>query len=310
MRSKVSLVKALLIIAGVLIFIALLYMVLPTSASRAETAAMYASLADVSNVNSKSLFKQFSYEKTIVDSGVLDEDEYGGLTILKDLFTPEENKQEFAPSKFTAESITGLIEQANGETGGNTDFKSLTLNGSVYVNVRQTRDWATVQATSGSVVSSHGCMLFACAAAKSNLAGELYGVQNLLQDLGYTVSVNNAGNFSVSPKLPCVGLDSSKKYANGTTACTPQSIFGTLGISCSADKGNAFVYDNGIWLIHISNDSSHYFSSSGSHWFLIVGADNDYYYVVNGSGKAGEMGGKIEKKHLVRNIINHAYKVG
>lgn len=207
-----------------------------------------------------------------------------------------------------------LKDKYNGTTiNPNDTWKKQQYGRAVYITQKQGyKGWQTVKNDSNQSLKSAGCMWFACSSAASIATGKVIGVEDLLKAVGYTVNHNN-GTFTINGMLPCVGMDSGKKYANGTKA-TPTALLSTVGVSCSEDKGSIPTnvnYSNSILLIHCKNDNEGKLSSGGQHWFLIVGEDNGKYVIVEGSGSAAGSNGSVGfcDKSYVHSKLNHCYVV-
>lgn len=185
------------------------------------------------------------------------------------------------------DSVQDAIQAHCDAEGSNADAWAVEERASgTYLRMKQTDDWSEVIADTGSSVSKQGCMLFALAATIANYSNRVYGVDELLRDLGYKVNMDTSGKWQVDPKLPCVGLDPTAITPIGAYM-KPESILSKCGYPCSSD-GQKIEQDklaNGYYLVHAKNDYGHVVSSSGEHWFLIVGVDGSNYETVCTSAK-------------------------
>lgn len=171
--------------------------------------------------------------------------------------------------------------------------------------------------TSGNTLKDYGCLWFSLATIVTNVTGEVYGVENLLADVGYSISFVN-GKWKVTPNIGKVGVYPSYMHPGGTgdVPATAKDILSkcTAGISVSNnldfDELENATFDNGeLYLVHIQNDTSHNMAAApaNEHWFIIYGKDNTNFFIANGAGNAKTSGvGSIE---YAEGKLNHIYKV-
>lgn len=186
-----------------------------------------------------------------------------------------------------AEIKNAIQEHCSAEGSKESSWKVYSHSTGTYLYMMQNEDWSDAKASNGSLISKEGCMLFACSSAVSNLTHQVYGVDELLRALGHYANMNNNGKWEAAPPLPCVGADSSKTSANGTTML-PESILARAGVKCSGDGATIedSKFTSGCYLVYTSNDSKKLVSESGKHWFLIMGVNGDNYELACvGSGK-------------------------
>ena len=200
---------------------------------------------------------------------------------------------------------TAIAEHCTSWGGYDTaNWSTQEINGVYYPRQLQSKAlFSGVQNTANQTIKGKGCMWYAMQTIVSAKSGELWGIEDLLTKVGYTVTYSN-GVMTTNTKLPCVGLDSSKVYADGSTTATPDAILNATGkVTCSGDKGSdsSQIDSSKICLVHITGEPTpRQMSSGGEHWFLIVGESGNNYIIANDPST------QVSKDRL-HQYLNHLY---
>lgn len=197
-----------------------------------------------------------------------------------------------------------------------TDGWSYGSNGFLKQNQSTGSYWGSAGRT-GNTLMDKGCMWFTLATIVTNVTGNVYGVENLLVDVGYTVSFSNK-KWQVSPTIIKVGQDSAHRHpgGTGTVPSTPYDILAACnaGISVSSNLNfseleNCTFSDGEMFLVHIADDTEGRMASTTNreHWFIIYGKSGTDFLIANGGGSARNSGkGDIA---YARTHLNCIYKV-
>lgn len=195
--------------------------------------------------------------------------------------------------KFDGNNLDSALAEKYGESTASSAWTTENVGGNIYVKQMQScGKFTMISDESSNTMSGAGCMWFACSQAASTWSGTLIGVEDLLTNVGYTVTYNESiGSYTTDKPLPFIGSHSGKKFPNGNP-CTVDGVLSTVGISTSDNSSiDIDKLNSGFYLVHASKDSDHLLSSGNGlqHWFLIVGTDDSgNYLIANGSGAAGK----------------------
>jgi hypothetical protein len=186
-----------------------------------------------------------------------------------------------------AEQVTALKTESGYNNSYYTNYlKQVSIDGHDYVwESQRTGAWSSF-APNGDSVASAGCFLYASAALVGAEMGRVYTIENLLTDLGGTVTTDASGMFTVSNSpISRVGGDIStlnrilSSSGCGKTATTVSSIDGN-----KLANGTMYL----IYATRANGSSTNLYSTSsswGAHWTAVVGVSSSSKYIVlcNGS---------------------------
>lgn len=214
-------------------------------------------------------------------------------------------------SNFSTLSLSDQISELQKSNGGfNYTYYKNYLNTYTYNNhefVWETQSasgpWGSFTPNSKSMGEA-GCFFYASAALVGAEKGKVYTVENLLTDLGATVSYDASGVFIVN-NSPLKTLDGSVDLLNkilSNSGCGK-----TVKDVSSIDESK--LANGTMYIIHATKktgSSTKLYSTSGAgmHWTAIVGITKDGKYMVLGNGKRGV---EIDSSNFSN--LNHIYEV-
>ncbi len=304
--NKFMIVKVALAVSLVVIAVSVVvYMSVSIESGMTEVLSDYLSLVDRTTIgNSKDKFYEDFYDAYYNNADVTSEDSPDSVRNKGGGGDKRKNGTLGYKTKKEAEAALNAAASRNNKQPA--AWKVVGVNGRFFVVENQSSKWwGDVVSGSGSSMSSAGCMWFAISAMLSAKSDNVVTVSQLLKAVGYSVSYNSAGKYSVSEKLPCVGNDSGKKYANGA-ACTPSGIANSYNGRTLMDSGKpnrTNLTKGSVYLVHAQGDSKRIVSMTGEHWFVITGYDS--------SSKAYQLlNCKVTACNAdeVDRLLNHAYE--
>lgn len=198
-------------------------------------------------------------------------------------------------SNFSALSLSDQVEALKTDSTYNNSYysrylKQATIDGHDFVWESQPGKnegaWLGYAPGTDSVAKS-GCFLYASAALVGAEMGKVYTIENMITDLGGTVTVDSSGVFRVSNSpLTNIGGDLSKlnkilsSSGCGKTATSVSSID-----ESKLRNGTMYV----IYATKANGSSTKLYSTGGQgmHWTAVVGVSSSGKYIVLGNGSRG-----------------------
>ena len=168
--------------------------------------------------------------------------------------------------------------------GNSNTWQIVNHSSGTYIWQTQGSLWTEIGSGSSSLKSA-GCMYFCISAAICNTKGVVFGVEDMLKELGYTVSFqSNPPKFKTAEQMSYVGNHPGYKHPDGTDASL-LALLDKFGLQHSDDGEiiDESKLSSGMYLCHVKDETANRLSSSSSneHWFLIVGADGQDYELAN-----------------------------
>lgn len=214
-------------------------------------------------------------------------------------------------SNFGALSLSDQISELQKSDGGfnytyyKNYLKTYTYDSHEFVWESQSASgpWGSFTPKSKSLGKA-GCFFYASAALVGAEKGKVYTVENLLTDLGATVSYDASGVFVVN-NSPIKDLSGSVGLLNKILS---SSECGKTAKDVSSIDSSKLV--NGtMYIIHAKGSvgsSTKLYSTGGAgeHWTAVVGITKDGKYLVLGNGSRGV---EIDSSNF--NKLNHIYEV-
>lgn len=281
----------------VIVLVPIMFYLIIDVGSAGEIFKLYESMKPDSSSNySKSMIFLSSYTRETGDTSLavsvgIPEDEVWSVLPNGDQSTPFNNH-------FNSQAFDEQVRLLKEDRSYNNSYYSTMLivkevDGVKYAYENQTTGAWTSYSPGSSSMSGYGCFYYASAALVGAEKGSVYTIEQLLTDLGGTVTVNSNGSFVVNPS-PISNLNGSIGQLN--------TILNAAGTGKSASVVNSIdeskLASGTMYIIYAtaaagSSTNLYNPNSAGMHWTAVVGVSgNDY--IVLGNGGRGHLINKTE----------------